>query len=121
MSGWLLVGLGGGAGAALRYQLMTWSHARGIAQWPWGIFVANVVGSFILGVLLVPASQQVWLLVGVGFCGGLTTFSTYAADVVALAAISRRRAAAAYALGSLVAGLAAAALGLGLATIMWSA
>jgi len=77
----LLVALGGALGASARYGLAsTWS-----ARFPWAILVVNVVGSFILGVLLVEARDEVLLFLGVGFCGALTTFSTFILDSFVLA------------------------------------
>ena len=116
MTALLLVALGGGMGAAARYALVRAMPAR----FPWGVLVANVVGSFLLGILLAGAAQDVRLLAGVGFCGGLTTFSTFSLDTLVLAREGRGGAAAANVVvsiaacvGAVVAGLAlGAALGL---------
>ncbi|MCH1866068.1 CrcB family protein [Nocardioides sp. CFH 31398] len=75
----LLVGLGGGAGAAARYAL----QRRLDADRPWGVLVANVVGSALLGVFSALAlagtlSAEGLALLGTGFCGGFTTYSTFA-------------------------------------------
>ncbi|MFZ9987683.1 MAG: fluoride efflux transporter FluC [Candidatus Nanopelagicales bacterium] len=80
MTAALLVALGGAIGACARYGLAsTWS-----ARFPWAILVVNLVGSFILGVLLVEARDEILLFLGVGFCGALTTFSTFILDTFAL-------------------------------------
>jgi CrcB protein len=77
-----LVGLGGALGALLRYGLDGL-----IPGWdPLGTLVANVIGAFLLGILLYEAhlaarlSAETRLLVGTGFCGSLTTYSTFAAE-----------------------------------------
>ncbi|HKB04663.1 MAG TPA: fluoride efflux transporter CrcB, partial [Gemmataceae bacterium] len=81
----ILVGLGSAAGGVLRYYLGRWVDERfGGTGFPWGTFVINVSGSFILGVLallvlerLPPDYRWAYLLLGTGFCGGFTTFSTF--------------------------------------------
>lgn len=83
-----LVGAGGFLGATLRYGLAVWVPGTE----PLGTLAANVLGSFLLGVLLseahLPArlSPETRLLVGTGFCGSLTTYSAFAAETTALAA-----------------------------------
>ncbi len=79
----LLVFLGGGLGSSLRYILGKYlnSAANGI---PYGTFAANILGSLIIGIILGMAaknemlSQNTTLLLATGFCGGFTTFSTFA-------------------------------------------
>ncbi|MBA3655045.1 MAG: CrcB family protein [Actinobacteria bacterium] len=78
---------------------------------PFGTALVNVAGSFALG-LLHGASPAVLTAVGAGGLGAFTTFSTFAADAVALGARRRRLAAAVYVAASVIAGVAAAALGL---------
>lgn len=78
----LLVFLGGGLGSALRFLIGKWLNGGGTI--PWGTFAVNIVGSFIIGLTLGWASknnsfhQQITWLVAAGFCGGFTTFSTFA-------------------------------------------
>lgn len=94
----LLVALGAGAGAALRLLV-----GRALPG-PRGTLAVNVVGCLALGVLL-GAPPAAWALLGVGLCGGLTTFSTYAVESV-------QGAGARYVALTTVACLLAAALGL---------
>ncbi|QLQ11550.1 MAG: CrcB family protein [Nocardioidaceae bacterium] len=70
----LLVALGAAVGAGLRFAVAT----RLDRQLPWGTLLVNVFGSFVLGYLIGSAAghDEVSLL-GVGFCGGLTTYSAF--------------------------------------------
>ena len=86
----LLVALGAALGAPLRFVV----ERRLQSAYPWGTWVVNVVGSAVLGglagyvsVLADPRSAAVAVaLVGTGFCGALTTFGGFAAQVLDLAA-----------------------------------
>lgn len=112
----LLVVLGAAVGAPLRFAADRFAQAYLGPRFPWGTFGVNVVGSFVLGTVAgAAASPEVVALVGTGFCGALTTYSTFGWEAVALADGGRRGTAVLYALGSVVAGLAAAGLGLALA------
>ncbi|MGQ0575915.1 MAG: fluoride efflux transporter FluC [Pseudonocardia sp.] len=105
----LLVVLGAAVGAPLRYLV----H-RGMGGSPWGTFVVNVAGSALIGVLAGAAVSPATLaLLGTGFCGALTTYSTFGVETVELAR-SRWALAVLNALGSTAACLAAAALGVAL-------
>ena len=110
---------GTAVGAPTRFLVDRFIQARNDRVFPWGTFTVNIGGSLILGLLtglslhfgLGPA----WLLVlGTGFCGGLTTFSTFGYENLALCEDGEFGAAFFYTVTSIVAGLAAAALGLGL-------
>jgi CrcB protein len=107
----LLVLLGGAVGAPARYLTDAAVQRRHGTAFPWGTWTVNVVGSFVLG--LVVAAGPSWLvsLAGTGFCGALTTFSTFGYETVRLAETGRTSTALANVIGSLVAGLAAACLG----------
>lgn len=103
----LLVFLGAMVGAPLRYLV-----SRAFPM-PWGTFVVNVAGSFVLGIVAGAASgSPAYALVGTGFCGALTTYSTFSYETLQLIA-RKDYSSAAVNLGlSVVAGLAGAALGL---------
>ena len=125
----LLLMLGGAVGTYARYLLGRWvgQHPWAAAFPPLGTLVINVSGSFILGaaaaVILerLPPQRQDWfLLIGTGFCGGYTTFSTFSLETFELA-IERKEPwlALAYAVGSVVAGFIGAALGWWMAEAVW--
>ncbi|MEV3981053.1 fluoride efflux transporter CrcB [Nonomuraea sp. NPDC049758] len=112
----LVVFVGGLIGAPARYLVDAGvTRAAGKAM-PWGTLAVNVIGSAVLGVLMGVASRgalppAVLSLVGTGFCGALTTFSTFSADTwKMLAAGSTGRALANIAM-NLVLGLAVVSLG----------
>lgn len=108
-----LVALGAAIGAPLRYVVERAVRARVTSMVPWGVLLVNVAGSLVLGVLTGGLASPQWqALIGVGLCGALTTYSAYALDTVVLAEGRERLIAVAYVLASLVAGLAAALVGL---------
>jgi fluoride exporter len=96
MLSYLYVALGSAAGGVARWSVGNWIHrlAGGVppAVFPVGTLVVNATGSFVLGLLSAwlvrsgasPRTEIMWLLLGVGFCGGYTTFSTFSLDTVAL-------------------------------------
>ena len=79
----LLVFLGGGFGSVLRFIIGKWLNNTETGV-PYGTFVANIIGSLLIGIILGLAaknetlSQSQTLLLATGFCGGFTTFSTFA-------------------------------------------
>ena len=108
----LLVALGAAVGAPLRYLANHWVRERTGATPPAGTLVVNVVGSFVLGALVGSGATGAPLaLVGIGFCGALTTFSTLALEVWDAMADGRRVHATAIVALSLVLGIGAATLG----------
>lgn len=111
----LLVLIGGAIGAPVRYLTDRLVQSRHDSGFPWGTFTVNTVGSLILGVVLgSSASPELTALIGTGFCGALTTYSTFGYETVALASTRRHLHATLNALGSIAAGLGAAGLGLAL-------
>jgi CrcB protein len=100
----LLVALGALVGAPLRFVVASWLDD----EWPWGTLLVNVVGSFVLGLCSGWSLDGEQLaLVGVGFCGALTTYSSFAVQTVELG----RRRGSAYATVTLGLALGACALG----------
>lgn len=82
-----LVMLGAGLGAPCRWWLDRLIQSRHDSVFPWGTFSINVLGSLLLGFVLgVGSPNELVLLLGTGFCGGFTTFSTFGFESVRLAA-----------------------------------
>jgi|GEM_PF-95501 len=81
---WLLMFIGGGLGSMVRYQIGQWLSAFRLWGIPWGTLGANFTASFLLGLWLYPAlhgqlhSRYWYAFAIVGFCGGFSTFSTFA-------------------------------------------
>ncbi|MFU8852321.1 fluoride efflux transporter CrcB [Micromonospora sp. SL1-18] len=112
----LLIAIGAALGAPLRYLTDRAVQARHESAFPWGTLTVNVAGSLLLGaVAAVPANPALTALIGTGFCGALTTWSTLSYETLRLARAGARHHALANALFSVVAGLAAASLGYALA------
>ena len=113
-----LIGLGGAVGCNARYWIGCWFKAQPwAAEYTWGTFVINVSGSLFLGVvasLFRDRAGPGFLLLGTGFCGGYTTFSTFSLEVAEAIQKGRWDLAALYAgtsvVGGLIAFVAAAAL-----------
>jgi len=119
---WVAFVVAGAVGAVARYVVHGWFLERAGADRPWGTFVVNVAGSFVLGVLTglalhhgLPETSRVVL--GAGFCGAFTTFSAFAVDSVRLVEDGAGPDAVANVVGTLVVGVSAAAVGLALASL----
>lgn len=111
----LLVLVGAAVGAPARWALDRAVTARHRLPVPFGTMTVNVLGSLVLGALLgADPSPGVVLLVGTGFCGAFTTFSTFSYETVTLLDEGPRGAALTNVVLSLVLGLAAAATGFAL-------
>ncbi|HUF84206.1 MAG TPA: fluoride efflux transporter CrcB [Acidimicrobiia bacterium] len=118
----ILVGVivAGAMGAPARLLLERVVSARFPRAFPWGTLIVNLTGSFALGLLVGATldggvSDGTRTVLGTGFLGSYTTFSTYAYEVVKRAEDGRRRAAVTYAFASVIFGSASAGLGLALA------
>ena len=74
-----LIALAGGLGAVVRFLLSGW-----ISKLPWGTLVANILASFVVGLVLRSVDTNGFLaaVVVTGLCGGLSTFSTFSAQTV---------------------------------------
>ena len=108
MRGLTAVFIGGVAGALARAGVAD-ALAHDPGGWPWATLVVNVAGAFVLG--WVAARNYRRALLGQGFCGALTTFSTFQLELLQMLDRDRLGLAAAYAAVSLALGLAAAELG----------
>jgi len=124
MTGLILVILGAAVGAPLRYLTDRAVQARHDTVFPWGTFAVNVFGSLILGLITgavvagaAPSSLQ--LLVGVGFCGALTTYSTFSYETLRLVEDGALFYAVANVVISVAAALGAAYTGAALAIAIW--
>nr|WP_204342084.1 fluoride efflux transporter CrcB [Micromonospora terminaliae] len=108
----MLIALGAAVGAPLRYLTDRAVQARHASAFPWGTLTVNVAGSLVLGVVTaLPTSPAVTALLGTGFCGALTTWSTLSYETLRLHRGGRRGHAVANVLVSIAAGLTAATLG----------
>lgn len=119
----VLVIIGAVVGAPLRYLTDRLVQSRHDSVFPWGTFAVNVTGSFILGFLTAAASQHglpsgVSLLLGTGFCGTLTTYSTFSYETIRLLEDRSRFYALANVVASIVAGLGSALCGAAFATAL---
>ena len=121
----LLVIAGAAIGAPLRYLTDRAVQSRHDTVFPWGTITVNVIGSLILGLVTGGvsaggASPQIQLAIGTGFCGALTTYSTFSYETLRLLEEDARFFAAANVVASLVAGLGAAFLGVAISQALWS-
>jgi CrcB protein len=116
--------IGGGLGATCRYGVGRFVGSRYGGEFPLGTFLINVTGCFVLGLLaslLAQAHRDTSLLTALlatGFLGGYTTFSTYVLEGTLLFADGSRRLALTNLLGSVAAGMLAAAAGAGVAHLL---
>ncbi|HEY8525011.1 MAG TPA: CrcB family protein [Acidimicrobiales bacterium] len=117
------IALGGALGAPVRYGV-TQLFPGGLGRFPWGTVTANVTGSFALGLALAlildrfPPTRYLRPFVATGFLGAYTTYSTFAVEADLLVRDGSPIVAVGYAAGSLLAGLAAAGVGIRAARIV---
>ena len=117
---YLIVFLGAGVGGALRHGVNVGAARLLGYGFPFGTFIVNVVGSFVMGALAgyfvfrPGVSQHVRLFLTTGILGGFTTFSTFSLDAALLLERHSYWAAAGYVVGSVAAGISALFFGLAL-------
>ena len=109
----IYVALGSAFGGVARYFVSKIITAQAAGMFPWGTFVVNVVGCFIIGLVYGfldrggVMSENTRLFLTVGFCGGFTTFSTFAYESAELLKNGHTGIAFAYVVSSIVLGVAA--------------
>ncbi len=124
MGPYLLIALGGAIGANARYLVSTWAANRVGVEFPYGTFLVNASGSLLMGFFLtlvgnhISNEPDVRLLIGTGFLGSYTTFSTFAYETVALVRRGAIRSSLVNALGSTITGIAGVGLGMALADVV---
>ena len=124
MSAFLLVSTGGFVGANLRYWVSLWATRRYGTDFPVGTLIANLIGSFALGLVMgilagaVTEDRNAQLLLATGLLGAETTFSTYTNETMALIRRGHAGRAVRYFLGSTGLGLLAVTAGLLLAYLI---
>jgi fluoride exporter len=113
-----LIGFGGCLGAALRFLLGNYINREKniFYPFPFATWLINISGSLLLGLILkLHLSNQladwVWYLLGIGFCGAYTTFSTFGFETIALVQAKKRFLAAIYVFTSITVGTLAAFIG----------
>lgn len=114
----VLIAVGGAAGAISRYLIQGWVQELMPGRFPWGTFLVNISGSFLLGLVFVLAIEheimapEIRLPLMVGFIGAYTTFSTFMLESWALADEGALLAALANIVVSVVVGMVAVIAGL---------
>ena len=86
----LIAGMGGFVGTCLRFLVGKLTHIMSSSPYPWGTFMVNIIGSFVIGLFfglaektnLISAHMNIFLITG--FCGGFTTFSSFSNDMYLL-------------------------------------
>lgn len=109
----MLLAVGGAVGTNARYWFGHYlARFQGEIEFPWATFAINVLGSVLLGIVAAiylhhpdPSRRNWYLLLGTGFCGGFTTFSTFSFETMKLIQMGRPWTAAMYSLGSVFVGL----------------
>ncbi len=94
MDKFIWIAFAGALGSLARYGVATYVQRRADTEFPWGVFAANMAGSFLFGLIWAYSEERDWVsedmraFVFAGFLGAFTTFSTFAFDNVQLARAS---------------------------------
>ena len=120
---YLLIGLGGFAGAVTRYTIGLWVSNRFAGSFPWGTFAVNITGAFLLGLMTAmilgkEVMEPYRLPIMVGFLGSYTTFSTFSVETFKLLETGQYLLSVLYSLGSVLLGLSAVWAGIGLGKLV---
>ena len=113
----LFVAIGGMLGSVLRYLLSTLMVGLLPYPFPFGTFVVNLIGCFVMGATVSYAERSLWfhqewrIFITVGLCGGFTTFSAFALENITLLLDKNYLAFVAYVFASVVLGIGAALAG----------
>lgn len=118
------IALGGALGALGRYFISTWIYSKSDFVFPWGTFVVNILGCFILGLVYVWGTEKLVIssnmraFLAVGLLGAFTTFSTFSLETVNIIKDGEIKIALLNTVGSLVLGLLAVWLGTVIAQLL---
>ena len=119
----LLIGAGGFIGSVARYATASWFTKLFPSSFPYGTFVANIIGCLAIGIIYGLSERYNWLtpewrfFLATGLCGGYTTFSSFAYENINLLQSSNYFTFAVYSLGSFAIGLLAVFGGISLTKI----
>ena len=125
MHTYIAIAIGGAVGAMSRYWLSTLIENYNSSHYPYGTFLVNVAGSFLIGVCFIVFAEKLHLVdqwrpqIVIGFLGALTTFSAYSLDALLLFQQGHYNTALLYVLSSLLVCLFAAFCGMQLTRVMF--
>ncbi|MFJ2763347.1 fluoride efflux transporter FluC [Streptomyces prasinus] len=124
MGEWLLVLAGGAVGAPARYLIGEAARKRLPSSFHWGTFLANMAASLLLGFLVEAGTggalgKSGQALLSVGFCGALSTWSTFSSELMSAAGARRVSGTAGYLLATVALGLALSFAGAAVARALW--
>ncbi|MBM7645576.1 CrcB protein [Scopulibacillus daqui] len=109
----LLVGIGGFFGAISRYWISGKFNKKGDLKFPYGTLIVNLVGAFLLGLITASSLSASWqVLLGTGFMGAFTTFSTFKLENIQMHLKRQRNVLIAYLAASYIGGIILAFLGM---------